>query len=439
MTTLDPARTPALDPRDPPPVGMRLLLTLVAGRSIFRIVLFGANLALLAAWTRADFDKYAAASAGLAWMVALAQAGPEKAALKLIPRTRHIRDALVAGLVWGIRLVPALAGVAAAVALAVDRHGTATLYLVMAAESAAVGCNVAAVGVLRALGRTGYDPRNFAVLSTGWIVITAAALAVGMDPVAYVALQFLLTVGVTELTLFRVGAPIRNLTGRPRVLRILAGTVALMGVQDVVACVAVSWVFFVLPLTGHADQSGELYVAVAGWAIVLAFFTYLLRVFQPRVSLRLAGGGAQDGRKWGRVLGWWALGINGAWLASMALTIRAPGLASPPAGRPTVATLVALLASHTPVMLLTGLGLYLLENSDGGSLRHAARAGAANLAVVAVVAVAVVPHYGAVGAVWAFAAGEMAPAAMLIRRAAPGRPAIRLGRADPGGLSPVSA
>lgn len=397
------------------PVGLRMLLTLLAGRSIFRIVLYGANIALLAVWSRAEFDAYAAASGGLAWVVALTQAGPEKAALTLIPRS-HDPQALTSQLVLAIRLVPVLLGAVAAGALVVDGHGTAALYLVMAAESAAVGCNLAAVGTLRALGQTRSDPRNFVVLSTGWVAITGLAMAVSMDPTDYVVLQFLLTVGVTELTLAGVRAPVRDVSIRPGARRTLAVTVALMGVQDVVACITASAMFLVLPLTGHGSQSGDLYVAVAGWGIVFGFFTYLLRVFQPRVSFRLAVQGTNHGRPWARSFGWWALSINGAWLVVVAVMTHSRSFATLAPGRSTVVTLAVLMASHAPVVLLTGLGLYLLENGDGEALRVAAMAAAANLALVALVAVAVMPRYGAVGAVWAFAAGEMAPAAVLIRQ-----------------------
>jgi hypothetical protein len=416
-STLDASPLDVPDAEGPQPVGIGMLLTLLAGRSIFRIVLYGANLALLSVWSRADFDRYAAASAGLAWVVALTQAGPEKAALTLIPRMYDARAALTSGLVFGIRLVTVLLGAVAAGALIVDRHGTLALYLIMAAESAAVGCNLAAVGTLRALGRTRSDPRNFVILSTGWVAITLLAIAVSMDPTDYVILQFLLTVGVTELTLAGVRAPIRSLTARRPVLRSLTVTVALMGVQDVVACLTTSAVFLLLPLTGHAGQSGDLYVAVAGWAIVLGFFTYLLRVFQPRVSLRLARSRGHDGRGWGRSLGCWALGINGAWLVVVAVTMQAPFVDRLSPGRSTVVILAVLLASHAPVALLNGLGLYLLENGDGESLRVAASAAVANLALVALVGVVVLPRYGAVGAVWAFAAGELAPAIVLMRQA----------------------
>ena len=411
------AAPPAVPEADTPaPIGIQLLLGLVAGRATFRLVLYGANVALLAGWGHHTYARYAAASGALVWVVALAQAGPEKAALKLVPRPGHSRGAIVGGLLAIVRYVPLAFAALAAIAVAIDQQAVAALYLAAAAQSVAIGLNVAGVALQRALGRAGRDIFNFALLSAAWVILTALALVTHMQPALYLLSQCLVTVAVTELTSSGLRAPTQSIFGRPGVLRSLSETVALMGVYDVAALVATSAVFLVLPLTRNAAQSGDLYLAVTGWGIALSFFIYALRVFQPRISLWLAGEGRVTGRRRARTMAAWALGLNVAWLLVVAVVRLAGGFRKLPPGLVTTVVLTALLLSRSPVSGLMLVSAYLLENADDGSLRAVAAGAAGGFALVVVASIAVIPFFGAVGAIWALATGELVQALVVLRR-----------------------
>ena len=139
---------------------------MIAGRATFRLILYGANVALLAGWGAATFARYAAASGALVWVLVLAQAGPEKTALKLLPRGGEGHPAVVKGLRMVIRLAPPLAFVLGRVVDPYDAHATRALYAAAAAQSIALGLNIAAVATQRALGRLGRDlVRLFGLMS----------------------------------------------------------------------------------------------------------------------------------------------------------------------------------------------------------------------------------------------------------------------------------
>jgi hypothetical protein len=65
--------------------------------------------------------------------------------------------------------------------------------------------------------------------------------------------------------------------------------------------------------------------------------------------------------------------------------------------------------------MLTTVGVCLLENLDGRSLRAAAVGATGGFTLVTVTALAVIPVYGAAGAVWALGTMELAQAIVLLR------------------------
>jgi hypothetical protein len=394
-------------------ISMRMLAGLVAGRAAFRVVLYVANVAMLQAWGHATYATYAAASGAVVWVLALAQCGPEKAALKLLPRPGAARAAILGALLTTVRVVP-LAGLAvASAAIALAPHATATLYVVCAAQSVAVGLNVAGVAIQRALGRAERDIANFAVLSATWIVLSAAAAFLRVDPALYVFAQCVAAVVVTH-----VGT--RGLTtagaSAPGVRRRLGRTVALMAVYDVAAVAAVSAVFLVLPLTAAADEAGPLYLAVAGWSVLLGFIEYGVRVFVPRISLWMQAEGRVVGPRRARAMARWSLAVNIAWIAAVGLLIVLGRLPAISAGMAGAAVLTVLLLSRSPVVVLTFLGVSLLENADGRALRRVAMGAVGGLALVVVVSVPAISAFGAYGAAWALAMDELVLAAALLRR-----------------------
>ena len=189
----------------------------------------------------------------------------------------------------------------------------------------------------------------------------------------------------------------------------------MMGVYDVAGVAALSVAFLILPFSGHADQSGVLYLALAGWGLALGLIVYVARVFQPRLSVWLAGEGSVSGRRQARLLARWALGLNLAWLVVAGLVIVARDLDGLTAGASAVAGLSALILSRGVVWGLMFASISLLENSDRDALRVVAKGAAAGLAVVVVTSLAVIPAFGAAGAIWAMATDELALAIVVLR------------------------
>jgi archaellum biogenesis protein FlaJ (TadC family) len=222
---------------------------------------------------------------------------------------------------------------------------------------------------------------------------------------------------MTEITMRGTPVALGRPSARTPALRGLAQTAALMGVYDVAGMAAGSIAFVVLPLTGHAEQSGVLYLALVGWGLVLSLLVYVGRVFQPRLSLWLAGEGQITGRLHARTLARRSLTLNAVWLVVVAVVIVAADLRTLPAGTVAIAILTALLLSRGAIWCLMFASVSLLENADLDALRIVARGAAAGLVVVAVTSAAVIPVFGAAGAVWAVATDELALALVVLRRA----------------------
>jgi hypothetical protein len=410
-----PATTAAVRPQPPRRIGLSLLCGLIAGRAAFRLILYGANLALLAGWGAATFARYAAASGALVWVLVLAQAGPEKTALKLLPRGGEGHLAMLKGLRTVIRLAPALGLVSAASLTLIDAQGSGALYAAAAAESIALGLNIAAVATQRALGRLGRDLVSFGSLSIGWIALTAVAIAVAVEPPVYLLCLCAWTMTVTEITMRSTPVSSAPAPRRSSALHSLVQTAALMSVYDVAGAAAASVAFLVMPLTGYANQAGVLYLALTGWGFVAGLFIYIARVFQPRLSVWLASDGAASGPRQARALALWALRLNLSWLVLVGLLIVAADLGGSQPGAGAAVILTALLLSRGVIWGLTFASVSLLENAELRALGTVAKGAGAGFVLVAISSAALIPIFGAAGAVWALSTDELALAAVVLR------------------------
>jgi len=410
-----PAATAAVRLGPPRRIGLSLLCALIAGRAAFRLILYGANVALLAGWGAATFARYAAASGALVWVLVLAQAGPEKTALKLLPRGGDGHLAIVRGLRTVIRLAPPLAFVSAAWLTLINAHASSALYAAAGAQSIALGLNIAAVATQRALGRLGRDLVSFGLLSIGWIALTAVTIAAALEPPVYLLCLCAWTMTVTEITMRSTPVSSARVPHRSSALHSLAQTAALMSVYDVAGAAAGSVAFLVLPLTGYANQAGVLYLALTGWGFAAGLFIYIARVFQPRLSVWLASDGALSGRRQARALAVWALRLNLGWLVLVGLLIVAADLSGSQPSAGAAAILTALLLSRGVIWGMTFASVSLLENSDLRALETVAKGAGAGFVLVAITSAALIPIFGAPGAVWALSTDELALAAVVLR------------------------
>ncbi|WP_433374449.1 hypothetical protein [Streptosporangium sp. CA-115845] len=388
-------------------VGPRRLLTLLGGRATFRLLLYGSAGVLVAAWSRGDFNRYAAAMGATGWLCMVVQSGPEKAALRLIPRARRTREQLAGMLRAILAHVPIPFAVAASAAFVLAPDAMVTVYLLGTAYYISLGCGMLGVAVHRALGRYTPDTVHFSLLGLGTLAMAGLAFAVPVRPAGYLAGLLVLST-MLNLVLLR-GLP---RTGRPphRALRrVLAGTVVLMGTADVMSNAMVGALFVELALTSHASQSGDLYMMILGWGFTVSVIYTLQRIYQPRLSLRMASGGA-EARALGRRVARLSVWMSATWLV-LAGTALIGGLA----GTRSLVALGGLLLSTLPVYLLTSFGIFMLENTDEAGLRNSAKAAVMALVAVIGLGALVIPLAGAAGAVYALGANGFVLGLMLRR------------------------
>ncbi|MBW8481165.1 hypothetical protein [Actinomadura parmotrematis] len=389
---------------------VRWMAPLLAGRAAFRVVLYLSGPLLLLAWGRGAFNGYAAAVGSVTWLTVLVQAGPEKAVLKLVPRSRRTRGDLLRPLRAMVAWLPVPAALATLAALAAAPSATATLYLAAAAFQVAIGCTLLGTALHRSLGRSRPDLAAYAVLTAG--IAAATGLALLWTPAPQLYLAGLMGVCMLVNVVLVRALPVPRPAGRRGVRGLLAGTVLLMGAPEVMTNAATSLLYVELALGPHAGQSGRLYLVLTVWSLVIVTGYFVQRMLQPAASARLSGEGAAAGQARARRIAWSVLAASAAWLAAAGAVLAALG----PHRAASVPVLAVLLLSRAPLYLLMAYAAYLLENTGGRDLRTSAAGGAAGLAAVVLAGAAAVPLWGAAGAVYALGAKDLVLGAVVAAR-----------------------
>jgi hypothetical protein len=416
-------------------VGPVTLLALITGRVCWRLGWTGANVILLLTWGRDRFADYATAT-GIATLLGTGLcAGLEKAALKLVPRARRARPYLVRAVVLlTVGLPPLLVGLLALAGAAGLPHVTGLLVAV-AALSTVLGANVVLVALQRAVGHPGRDPGNYLALVTAMLTLALLAGPLGLTPTGY-------TLALTAVTLVFDVALIAALrpalrpgraagaAGR-RMLRLTGGTAVMMTGYEVTIAGAVSVAFAVLAGSSRHAESAELYLAYSGWQIMAAGTSYLMRVYQPRLSLAQGGAAGAVRRRASRLAaGALALLAGYTLVAGGVAALIGAGVLPRLPHLPLIVAIGGLFAARVPVYLLTAGAAYVLENGDARTLRRAAAGAGCGLVVAAALAVPLVGRFGAVGAAVAFLGYDAAQSAVLL--AARGGTRGRSGGGTPG-------
>jgi len=389
-------------------IGLRRLLTLLSGRAAFRLLLYGSAVVLVAAWSREDFSRYAAAVGAVGWLSMVVQSGPEKAALTLVPRARRTREQLAGMLRAAVAYVPLPFTLTAVAALLLAPGATVTLYLLAVAYYVGLGCGMLGVAVHRALGGYARDTLHFTLLGVGMIGMAGLAFVLSVPPVAYLAglLALVTALNVALLRgLPRAGRPRRALAG------VLARTVVLMGAADVMNNAMIGTLFVELSLSAYAGQSGDLYMMTLGWGFAVSVVYTVQRIYQPRLALRMSSGDASQVRALVRRAAAPATAASALWLV-VAGAVLAGGLA----GTRSLVALGVLLATLLPANALASFGIAVLENTGEAGLRDSARAAVLAWAVTAAVGAVAVPLAGAAGAVYALGAQGLVLGLVLRRR-----------------------
>ncbi|MFF8436412.1 hypothetical protein [Streptomyces bacillaris] len=388
---------------------LRSLASLLAGRTAFRLALLGANAALLASWGEAGYEPYAAAMGTAQVLTTLTALGIEKSALKLVPRATRTGPQLITVLLLSALLLTGAAVVWLGCAALFARSGDAVaLGLLAGLYAALLGLNTVLVGLCRALDRNRADVLNFAALSLVIAVGAGGVALLGWGPVAFTGW---ILGGTALLNLTHLPALYRA-TGRPvrgGVVRPVVATSALMACGDIAAAGTVSLLFMMLGASRHHEQTGHLYLMILASSVLLNGFGYLLRLFQPHVSLTLRSvdPASLDRRVVRRLLpvaavgAVWSAGSLGlAWWAERAALV-------PP---PVVVLLLYVLC--VPLFFTVGSLNYLLENATPHTLRATALSALGGLLCAVLLGLVLVPALGALGAVAALASGEVAHAVL---------------------------
>lgn len=387
------------------PLRPMMMLRLVAGRGAFRLSVQVMAVALLATWGAETYGQFTNALGLCTWLVFLPTAA-EKAALKVLPRTRLLTPH-VAVLALRIAATPVLLLlVVLAIALLVDPLSTVTLYLSAATWSASTGLLMTVSGLHRLRGRPVLDAVAFGVAAVLVIGATAATWYTGWSPHSHV---LVLVAGIAVI----IGSTVRSLpqdwirpaqpTGR-RLLPAFGRSTWLLGLTELLDAVTLSSIFLVLAVAGRVTDSGPFYLALMASSFICSFVLYQLKLHQPATSARLRGQGAVAGRARARTL------LRAAELAGLVFAVLLAVLLVLPASRQLLLTDAAEQATWSAYLTLGVLVLveiamaivlmyagFLLENTNSRILTVTSAAAVVRLAATLLCAAALVPPLGAIG------------------------------------------
>jgi hypothetical protein len=398
-------------------IGAGTLASLLAGRSGYRLIQLAATVVLLPIWGAAGYATFATAIASFSWVTALVLTGPEKVALKIVPRAPRTGALVTGALLAGAWVLPLPLVLAFATALATAPREGAVVYLGVAAMQLGAGCTLLLVGLHRVAGRPRSDAATFAALSVVQVLATAAAALGLLRPAGYVAFVVAAQLVVNAVLALALGRPSLAIRRRPRFLRRIAWTAVLMGGADVCLYLSSGVLFALLAASASAGQVGRLFVVDVVWSAGVNMLIYVLRVYAPQTSLRQAGRATDASRRRaGRVAGIVAV-ANVAWLGAAGLVLAATGLAE--VSSPAAQTLLWAVLFATRAPALAGLlwAGYLLENADATATRVTGLAAVAGLAAATVAGLVAVPALGGTGLILSLAVAETVQASVLALRA----------------------
>jgi len=403
---------------------LRTLLTLVAGRSAFRLAQLAATVVLLPLWGERRYGVYAGAVAAFTWVISLLQAGPEKTVLKLLPRAPRTGPQIVeaiAALLWWLP-VPLL--VAFAVAVTAGERGTVAIYLGVAAIAVGSGETLLLAGLHRVSGRPHYDFRSGFVLCAVQVALIGLVVA-GLGPLGYVAAYVVAQAAVNLVLLARLGRPSLRIRERPGFVRRVVWTVLLMGSPEICLYLCTSVLFTILAASRWSGQVGPLFAVLIVWSAGITFLLYGLRVYAPQVSLQLVGRGGHAATARAARLARVVVGVDLAWVAAALVLVHVTGVLGTSRGSGALLVWIVLLASRTPAVAALIVAGFLLENSDARAPRITGAAGPVSLAAVTVAGLLLVPAYGGIGLLAASATGEAMQALVITALVALGRRPVR--------------
>src|SRR5690606_30489095 len=257
------------------PLRPLMILRLLAGRGVFRVGVQLMAVALLAIWGTATYGEYANAWGTCAWLVFLPTAA-EKAALKILPRTR-LTTVVLAGLTLRIAATPVVVlAVALAFAVVVAPSSTATLYLASGTWSACTGLLMTLSGLHRLRGRPALDAAAFTVVAVAVAVVTTMTWLSGWSPHTHLrmlvgAIAVVIGCSLSALPNEWLRAPKPD---RPRLTRAFGRSTVLLGITELLDALTLSALFLVFALSGRMVDSGPFHLALLAAGVLCSLSLY---------------------------------------------------------------------------------------------------------------------------------------------------------------------
>ncbi len=376
-------------------VGVRTVVSLLAGRSFYRLAYQAGNVTLVALWGSTTFGDYAATLGICGWLMFVGVA-VEKTALKLMPRSHSLTPRLA-------RLCLALAGIpllmclaALAVGATLRPHSHLTLYLVAAVWFTACGALMVLAALHRLAGRPDRDRRAFAALAVAILASLVLTWSLRLPPVGQLAM-IMTAAGALVLGLARALPPAWRqhpaTRRRAPVLRAVLRTTIMLGAFELTSALAVTVVYATLAVAGRGDQTTLFYLAALASSSAAGALIYGLRIAQPRVSRRQRGARAAGGRAQARR----ALNLSaaGGFALGLTLAIYAASEHARPAG---IVMLAAVTGAEIILFTIVAYATFLLENTEARALRITSGSAVAGLALTVALSVPLISRFGAAGA-----------------------------------------
>ncbi|MFD0556019.1 hypothetical protein FB566_1240 [Stackebrandtia endophytica] len=389
---------------------IRLIVTLVGARAVYRVSMLAASIILLTTWGEDTFSGYAIAIGSFGALSFITTLGVEKCALKLIPRAKYTTRQLTTLFV----LLPT--GISSACLLWVLWYGSTSEHpaLMMLAGTLAIcgGLNQVLVGLHRVHGRPYRDMVNYLLLFVSVVVAVAGALLWELGPVGVMSIMVGAVV-IANVILVPTLPMARPGTIRKGLMWNSVRTSALMSADEIAGSVIISLGFILIGLSEFRSQAAYMYVVLEGSTFMMAGFGYVLRILQPQISLYMRRGESAE-LMFSKARHWLRMIVLAGPPYLILVTVGAL-LWEHVSGRPAGALLIFLLyASSVPFFLAIGTVNYLLENHTNTSFVSTAIGSMSGMVGAGAMSLLLVPLTGAVGAMITWALADIVHAATVL-------------------------
>lgn len=382
----------------------RTLMTLVACRAAFRGLWLAAPLLLAATWSASELALTVTALGGFGWFTVML-ASTEKTVLKHVPRLPRLAGQISLISLVAI-VVPLVLGLLVAVPLTIA--GDDAAIWAWGLVWAVTGGFLQAVAALHRLDRRVWADALIFGVAAGWLLaVTGATILVDWSPITWL---IGCTSGLMVLAFVSVAAVRPRLVGvrRAAAVRPIFTSFLLLGLPEVLSLASVSFGYWALAVTSSGQvgiEATHYYVAVTVAGVAGAFVIYLVRLGQPRVSLRARSEGASvvlaEARHWlDRAL------VTGA-------VVAAATLAAWLLGAPGWLTLAGLTLGEAVVFTQRTVAVNRVENASSKRLPINAVAAGAGLVTACVVLLLFAESAGAQAAMGALVAAQVVNASVL--------------------------